>query len=364
MKTYEMAENRQSLQSNREAWVLLVEDDIINQEILKLLLDELGVEVSVADNGLQALEMLNAQRFDLVFMDVQMPVMDGISATVEIRENPLLQDLPIIAMTSDTKIEDLESILAAGMNDYLIKPVEDAELDRIFLQWLVTENDSQETNENNQLTENDLLKSILSQVSGIDVEQALKYLGNKPDFLLNLLLQFKKENVQTAAQLKSLLMVKNWAELKFKVHGLKGVCACFRADELHKMAAELEQALIAANTAEAEKLTLSFVVALEKMLVELEKLTPTRTLLQQTSATSKINPEQVKLQIAELIHYLKTGELNAQQSASQLQCLLAGYTQYDELIKQLNADIQEINYPEAIEVAMQLLSLFSKDFPQ
>ncbi len=116
--------------------VLIVEDEFINQEIARELLAELGVTADTAGNGVQAIELIQRQPYDLVLMDMQMPEMDGLEATRRIRAMPEFMLLPIIAMTANAFAEDRERCLAAGMNDFLTKPVEPDELKSLLLRQL------------------------------------------------------------------------------------------------------------------------------------------------------------------------------------------------------------------------------------
>ncbi|MFT5593381.1 MAG: signal transduction histidine kinase/AmiR/NasT family two-component response regulator [Oceanicoccus sp.] len=121
---------------------LLVEDNAINQEVAKELLSDFGLSVTICENGQEAIEALLADEFDVVFMDCQMPVMDGYAATKAIRngeadsENLVNRDIPIIAMTANAIDGDKEKCLACGMNEYLSKPIASAELSRILLACL------------------------------------------------------------------------------------------------------------------------------------------------------------------------------------------------------------------------------------
>ena len=102
---------------------LVVEDNLVNQQISKAMLSKMKMTVSIANNGQEALDQMANQAFDFIFMDVQMPVMDGFTATKKIRENPEYSDLPIIAMTANAIEGDREECLAIGMNDYVSKPI-------------------------------------------------------------------------------------------------------------------------------------------------------------------------------------------------------------------------------------------------
>ena len=116
--------------------VLIVEDEFINQEIAREFLSELGITADTAGNGVQAIELIQRQPYDLVLMDMQMPEMDGLEATRRIRAMPEFMLLPIVAMTANAFAEDRERCMAAGMNDFLTKPVEPDELKSLLLRQL------------------------------------------------------------------------------------------------------------------------------------------------------------------------------------------------------------------------------------
>jgi two-component system sensor histidine kinase/response regulator len=116
--------------------VLLAEDNELNQEIVAAILGEAGVRVDIAGDGRRALEMARAGSYDLVLMDVQMPVMDGLSATREIRKLPGMEDLPIVAMTANVMAEDRMRCLEAGMNDHIAKPIDPEALWGTLSRWM------------------------------------------------------------------------------------------------------------------------------------------------------------------------------------------------------------------------------------
>jgi signal transduction histidine kinase len=118
--------------------VLVVEDNAVNQMVVANMLETLGLSVRTAGNGCEALEMLEHHPFDLVLMDCQMPEMDGYQATIQIRQNPRtpLAQIPIVALTANAMVEDRERCLAAGMNDYLSKPVTLQILREKLARWL------------------------------------------------------------------------------------------------------------------------------------------------------------------------------------------------------------------------------------
>jgi two-component system sensor histidine kinase/response regulator len=119
----------------RGTLVLLVEDNEINQEVAIGQLEDAAVLVDLAENGEMAVRMVNNKDYDLVLMDMQMPVMDGIEATRIIRTNPRFDSLPIIAMTANAMAADRERCLEAGMNDHIAKPIDPEQLFRVLLHW-------------------------------------------------------------------------------------------------------------------------------------------------------------------------------------------------------------------------------------
>ena len=119
--------------------VLIVEDNIVNQQVAAEILSQEGIRVEMANNGQEAVDMLTERpdAYHLVLMDLQMPVMDGYSATRALRKNPALADLPVIAMTAHAMSGEREACLAAGMNDHLAKPIEVDKLFQVLKRWAV-----------------------------------------------------------------------------------------------------------------------------------------------------------------------------------------------------------------------------------
>ncbi|WEK80288.1 ATP-binding protein [Vibrio alginolyticus] len=130
-------DNEISPQDNDKPWVLVVEDTIVNQKVVRIMLEKLGVRVSVANHGEEALQLCDQQPFDLIFMDCQMPVMDGFIATERIRKmGEWGKHVPIIALSANVIKEDQQHCFDVGMNEFVAKPVTKTQLQQIFEQHL------------------------------------------------------------------------------------------------------------------------------------------------------------------------------------------------------------------------------------
>ena len=136
-KTDETREDpdKPNIEALRGLRVLVAEDNNINQMIIETLLSSVGIEVTLADTGVKALEMLQNKAFDIVLMDIQMPEMDGLTATAQIRADRRHDNLPILAMTANAGEEHLEESMRAGMNDHLTKPLDTEQLYSALIKW-------------------------------------------------------------------------------------------------------------------------------------------------------------------------------------------------------------------------------------
>jgi CheY-like chemotaxis protein len=218
--------------------LLLAEDNEINQQVAKELLGSVGIEVTVVDNGRQAIAALEQNEFDVVLMDIQMPVMDGYLATQQIRKQARFANLPIIAMTANALAGDRDAALEAGMNDYVTKPIEPKKLFETLSRWFRASK-----------TPKPAFSPVAQEdppaisLPGISTNDALKRLGGNTALFLRLLTRFAKSNRNTSEQIESELAQGNVAEVKRLVHTLKGVAGNLGAMDLHGEAISLEQAL-------------------------------------------------------------------------------------------------------------------------
>jgi len=232
------------LASIRGARILLVEDNDINQMVAREILEDSGLLVEVADNGLIALEMVQRSPFDLVFMDMQMPVMDGVTATREIRGIAGLAKLPIVAMTANAMEQDRQLCLAAGMNDSLTKPIDPRVLWAMLMRWIPAV-------EPGAVDVGATLTGIaalgrehwLEGVPGIDVAQGLGYARGNQTLYRSLLGRFVASQGRAPAQIQAALANGDIAAAEMLAHTVKSVAGNIGARDIQSLAADLEQAL-------------------------------------------------------------------------------------------------------------------------
>ncbi|MEO5372591.1 MAG: response regulator, partial [Magnetococcus sp. DMHC-1] len=173
------------------ARVLLVEDNAVNQQVAQEILEGIGLAVTVAQHGAEAVQMLETTNFDAVLMDIQMPVMDGYSATQEIRRQERFKTLPIIAMTANALSEDRERSLAAGMNDHVTKPIDKKHLYDVLLYWIPP--GKRAAGVPVRPSSGGEAVFLPQQLPGIDVASALDRLNGNQKLFRSLLLGLKQE---------------------------------------------------------------------------------------------------------------------------------------------------------------------------
>ncbi|HAT49145.1 MAG: response regulator [Nitrospirae bacterium] len=231
--------HRASLEGSK---LLLVEDNEINQQVARELLEQAGINIVIANNGQEAVVLACREPFDAILMDLQMPVMDGLTATRHIRLEKNAQVLPIIAMTANALHGDRERCLEAGMNDHISKPVIPDDLYATLAKWIQTKSGfiPQPVVLSLHGREGELISPI-PLLSGIDIARGLRNVGGKTTLYRDVLLKFSHNQGGVCQEMDRCLASGDLQKLEHLAHGLKGVSATLGVLGLAELAGQIEK---------------------------------------------------------------------------------------------------------------------------
>lgn len=210
--------------------VLLVEDQEINQFIIAEILRNYNINLDIADNGLIATEMVNNTLYELILMDMEMPIMDGRAATKIIRKYFPINKLPILAMTGDSIIGMQRKISQFGMNDFILKPFKSEELIEIINKWLC-----------GKIIKNNIthIPKKYPVIKYLDCEDGILRLNNNIEAYVKIILKFKNSNYNIYNNLHNLFISKDYDNCEQLIHKLKGISGNIGAIKLYKSCTNL-----------------------------------------------------------------------------------------------------------------------------
>jgi len=236
--------DEQGLRSIRGATVLLAEDNEINQQVAEEILQQAGLIVRIANNGREAVDMVKAGDFDLVLMDIQMPVVGGFEATQEIRRDERLKDLPIIAMTAHAMAGDHEKSLKAGMNDHVTKPIDPEQLISALVKWIKPADRESSGALPEPSNESRTVENVLpDELPGISIASGLSRVAGNKLLYMKLLCKFKDGQENAVEQIKTALRMGDIETAARLAHTVKGVSGNLGGNDLYQAAAQLEKAI-------------------------------------------------------------------------------------------------------------------------
>ena len=345
--------NRRAEQSMAGAYLLLVEDNLVNQELALEILQGAEIVVDVANNGLEAISMLDRNEYDGVLMDCQMPVLDGYETTRRLRTDPRFATLPILAMTANAMSGDKELCLAAGMNDHIVKPIDVHQLFATMAHWIGPQRarygtaqdahaagmpglDDGPGDEANDAPTDEIADGwagLPGEPGCIHLARGLRLMGGNKKLMCKLLTRFGETQVDLADRLKAQIASGDLDSALREAHSAKGLAGNIGAQGLQKLAGELESALkaaLAAGTAEPEA-ALPLLAALEQELALVIAHIPAATGKLQPApstapapapATPELDLAQLTQQFAQLAALLANDEPRAAKLAETMEASL------------------------------------------
>ena len=340
----------QQLAAIAGARILLVEDNDLNQEVARELLQDAGFLVDVAENGEEAIACIGRQHYDLVLMDMQMPVMDGLTATRLLRQDPAWQQLPIIAMTANVMREDIDKCLAAGMNGHVAKPIDPDDLWMALLNWIKPGSGFVSTPE--QLHQTVAEPELPAALPGVDLAQGLRHAFGKKLLYANMLGKFVASQSQFEPQMRQALQAQDHATAERLAHTCKGVAANIGALELQGLAAQLETALRGQPQAsQVEDLLSRIQLAAVPLVAAIQSWMPTPSAPQ---PAVHLDLQAFRTLGQDLLKHLQAGDSNAEAMVQEHASLLAAGLKSD--FPDLKASVENFDFERAAQLLTAALA--------
>ncbi|MCK5639305.1 MAG: response regulator, partial [Gammaproteobacteria bacterium] len=331
--------------------VLVVEDNIVNRQVAKEILKGAGIQVELAENGIEALEQVKALSgsLDAVLMDIQMPEMDGLEATRHIRNDLAQTELPIIAMTASVMQSDQDACIEAGMNDVVGKPVDVDQLFSALAKWMTTN-----TKVSDAAT-SPAPKTPPEILPGIDVPAVLKRLGGNQKLLHTLLLQFSEDNQAIGNNIREAIQQGDMKLAERLAHTLKGVAGNLGITDVFTAAEELNLALVENDTEHYEELITNLEKTLEPVFDGLKNIEQTVKTSSKKDTSPPVVVDKVMLtkQLQDLDKLLNSHNLNAGKELENLRPSLAG-AGADGQLDELSRNIELLDFDAAHKVLGKL----------
>ncbi len=258
----------------RGAHLLLVEDNEINQQVARELLESFGIKVAIAENGEEAIAVLREESFDGVLMDMQMPVMDGITATREIRKIPTLANLPIIALTANVYVSEQNAFLAAGMNDHIGKPLDPDRLIATLAKWIHPARVAESVPAPVSIEPS--APVLLPDLPGVKVAQSVRRIAGNLDLYYSLLEKFRANQNDVVRKIRVSLASDDHKTAERLAHTLRGIAGTLGAEYLQTQAELLENGIKNGTSDDIESLLYKIDVELGTLLTHIGRVLDSR----------------------------------------------------------------------------------------
>ncbi|WP_292952318.1 MULTISPECIES: hybrid sensor histidine kinase/response regulator [unclassified Neptuniibacter] len=332
--------------------VLLVEDNPLNTEVAKGMLERMGLITVCAENGQEALNLLEKSTFDVVLMDLQMPIMDGFETITHIRNNPKYSKLPVIALTAHAMTGDKEKSLAAGMNDHITKPIDVNELEKTLFRWAP----EQSLKRKSSLPTSSAIPLLCDNAPGLNLKSSLPRVSGDLNLYFSLWDQYFLKYPDLTDQVADLIKSNRLSDLHILSHSVKGVFANLGAFELEQTCATLEHFKTSPNDGKAivEKLS----IELETVRMTLDQLKCSPSVPSEGHHSGSMNSSEFTHLLTKLEQLLQSGDIEAIITATRLREVTAKGKEAE--FKGLESLINDFEFEAALK-ALQCLKLTITD---
>lgn len=313
--------------------VLVAEDNEINQQIAKEILEGADIKVKIANNGVEAVDLATSRMFDAILMDIQMPAMNGLEAAQKLRTMPSLESTPIIAMTAHALTGDREKSLAAGMNDHITKPIDPDLLMDTLSRWLPDLSEVQKKESVQCLSLEEI--GLPTSLPGIDVEGALRRIRGNCTLFHKLLLEFATSCKDIPDRMEILIDEQQHDDVRALLHMLRGVAGNVGAEDVLRATEALSLALRSGEE-NVDELLLALKAEMQTVLKGLKELPQT---LQATGGGAATSQEISVQDLERLTELLRLHDMEARNAFAELQPALEQFMpeEANDLGKRLGA---------------------------
>ncbi len=335
------------------ARVLLVEDNQINQQVATELLESYGLRVTVAHNGREAVERVGRSPFDIVLMDIQMPEMDGLQATREIRKLPKRATLPIIAMTAHAMAGDREKSLAAGMDDHITKPIDPDRLFEALVCWIPIKKRGAPDPSHPAAKQSDPA-DLPERLPGIDLAAGLNRLAGNRKLFVKLLKEFYQDYRDIVPTLRDLLDRDGEEEALRLAHTFKGISGSLGAEALHGAARDLETAIRNGQPSARDGVLDHFEQVTTPLLRGLADLAgAAKPVAAPAMDDDPFDPDELTPLVRELLDRLAEGDPKSADELAEITPRLAASGQ-GPAVERLQRQVDDYEYDDAVETLSNL----------